>query len=202
MHHYFSRFYALGLCSCLLYGCTSNNSSTAGNQSASSAPATNVLTPKGATNFSSKEANFAIYFPGKVTPSQSAGSSQWGDYQTFTYSCKAPSVSYVVIATTIPSGVDTSDPVSFINGVQKGLLKSSGATIDRSRELTLNTTPGRELYTTIKAGGNTGKSRVFIFVTPTISYQIMAVGLDGEFQTSQAQTQIEKVLGSFRLLAK
>jgi len=48
--------------------------------------------------------------------------------------------------------------------------------------------------------GGAALSRVYIYFTPKISYQVMAIGLKNEFQGQQAQ--IEKVLSSFRLVNK
>lgn len=107
-------------------------------------------------------------------------------------------MSYLVVATTIPPKVDTSDPLNFIDGVQKGLVEEASAKLEKSRDVTLNGIPGREIHTSMNQGA--ALSRAYIYFTPTISYQVMAIGLKKEIQAQSAQ--IDKVLGSFRLLNK
>ena len=116
----------------------------------------------------------------------------------FTFRSDTRPVTYIVIATTIPAKVDTSDAEDFIDGVQKGLLQGSGGKLQKSQGVTLNSIPGRELHTTLQEGA--ALSRVYIYLAPEISYQVMAVGLKKEFQSQKPQ--IDKVLTSFRLLDK
>lgn len=195
-------FPSIVFCATLIAGCTSNTST-----SRSSAPsvtatnavdAANVIAPKGTPNFTSKAANFSIYFPVKPTEKRTPGSSQWGSYETFIYQSETKPVSYLVVATTIPAKVDTSDPLNFIDGVQKGLVEEASAKLEKSRDVTLNGIPGREIHTSMNQGA--ALSRAYIYFTPRISYQVMAVGLKKEIQAQSAQ--IDKVLGSFRLLDK
>ena len=187
----FSRA-ALGLCLALLGGCAADS----GYQVAPE----NKLTPQGATNFTSQRAGFSIYFPTQATEKVASGQSQWGDYQTYTYQSATAPVTYVVLAMTIPDNVDKTNATQFLDGVQKGFLASAQATIDKTRDVTLNDLPGRELHISMRDGAAVG--RMYVYLAPKISYQVMAIGLKSEFESQAAQAETEKVLGSFRVTGK
>jgi hypothetical protein len=180
-------------------GCASNNASTRSDvQGIPPVASQNAITPKGATNFTSKTAGFSIYFPVEPTEKRISSTSKWGDYERFTYQSETEPVTYMVLATTIPPAVDTSNPREFIEDVQTGMVQEASAKVQTSRNITLDGIPGREVQTSIMNG--VALSRAYIYFTPTISYQIMAVGLKKEFESQQPQ--IEKVLSSFRLTDK
>lgn len=192
-----SPFVGVALSVLFIGGCGSNNA-PATTQVAPRVASVQSVKPQNPTNFSSKAAGFAIYFPAKAVQTKKPGTSEWGKFDTFMFECKTVPVSYVVIAMTIPPQVDTSDTAHFMDGVQEGLLGSSGATLDKSRNITTNGAQGRELFTSMMGGA--AKSRAAIFVTPKMSFQVMAVAKAKEFESQQPQ--IEKVFRSFRLLGR
>lgn len=199
MNQRFSLLIPIGLYAVLIGGCAANNTSnSSGNPSTPSVASENLITPKGTPNFTSRAAGFSIYFPVKPTEKRTPGTSEWGDYETFTYQSETEPVTYVIIATTIPTKVDTSNPTEFIDSVQQGFIEEASAKLEKSRDVTLNSMPGREIRTSMHQGA--ALSHGYIYFTPKISYQVMAVGLKKEFQGQQAQ--IEKVLSSFRLINK
>ena len=196
MNPRFSSFISLSLCAAFIGGCASNNLSKGSGSQSTPVVSENSITPKGTPNFTSKAAGFSIYFPVKPTEKRTPSTSEWGDHETFIYQSETKPVTYVIIATTIPPKVDTSDSVNFIDSVQQGLSEEANAKVEKVRDVSLDGTPGREIRATMHEGA--AQSRVYIYFTPKITYQVMAVGAKKEFQNQQAQ--VEKVLSSFRLV--
>lgn len=181
----------LGSCAAFVGGCTSSNSSA-------SLGAANLIKPQGSPNFRSPEANFAIYFPVSPQKRQVSNSIEGANFKTFFFASRTSVVHYLVVATTIPAEADASNPTTFLNGLQKGFLKGSKAKLEKSREVSLDGVPGRELN--LSAQNGAALSRVYLYFTPKISYQVMAIAPKDNFQ--RQRVQIDKVLGSFRLLSK
>lgn len=114
------------------------------------------------------------------------------------YQSETKPVTYLIVATTIPPKVDTSDPTHFIDGVQQGLEEVANTKVEKIRDVSLDGTPGREFRTTMHEGA--AHARGYIYFTPKVTYQVTAIGAKKELQSQQAQ--IEKVLGSFRLVSE
>lgn len=176
---------------CAISGCAPQKTA---NSDATKKVVGTAITSKVAPNFTSEDAKFSIYFPAKPTEKRTPTKDREKDSETFQFLSETAAVSYIVIAITIPPNVDSSDAADFINGMQQGFLEA-GATLEKSRDINLDGVPGRELRTNMLNG--TASSRIYMYLTPRISYQIVAVGLKKDMQSQQAQ--IEKVLNSFRL---
>ncbi len=115
----------------------------------------------------------------------------------FMYQSETEPVTYLIITTTIPPKVDTSNPIHFIDSVQQGMAEATKAKVEKIRDVSLDGTPGREFRTTMHEGA--AHARGYIYFTPKVTYQVTAIGAKEELQSQQAQ--IEKVLGSFRLVS-
>jgi hypothetical protein len=193
-----SSLISFSLCAAFIGGCASKDSS---HDSASQSTPTIVseisITPKGTPNFTSKAAGFSIYFPVKPTEKRMPRASEWGDSEMFMYQSETEPVTYLIITTTIPPKVDTSNPIHFIDSVQQGMAEATKAKVEKIRDVSLDGTPGREFRTTMHEGA--AHARGYIYFTPKVTYQVTAIGAKEELQSQQAQ--IEKVLGSFRLVS-
>lgn len=163
------------------------------NKTDAPAPGAVVITPTGATNFTSKESRFSIDFPIKPLETKSSVQEMGQTLQVAQYMSTAAPISYLVVTITVPAN-SGSNSIAFLDGVQKGFLTSGKAKLESSRELSFNGTPGRELRCSLQNG--TVFSLVRIYATPTMSYQVMAVGAKADVDAQAAK--IDKVLSSFR----
>lgn len=159
------------------------------------APGAIVITPTGATNFTSKESRFSMALPAKPIETKRSEQAEGQTYQISQFQTASTPIVYLVLAISIPAQADVSDTGKFLDGVQSGFLKSGQAQLTGRRELSLNGTPGRELRCTIQNGAVASIAR--IYALPNISYQVMAVGAKKDVEAQAAQ--IDKVLTSFRI---
>jgi hypothetical protein len=174
------------LCAALISGCASRNTTPA--------VTGRLITPQGSPSFTSPTGNYAIWFPVKPTENKQV---MEGVEHSIVQAETKP-VTYVIIYTPIPSDVNTSDTKSYLDSAQKGLLEGAQAKLVSAEDINLEGVPGREIVNSSFEGK--ALSRVRIYLTPRMSYQIMAAGLREEMRKNEAQTG--KVLDSFRLLSK
>lgn len=147
--------------------------------------------------FISKSTHFSMAFPEAPKLSQQSLPTGYGTFQMYTYSAASELLTYAVIAAVAPKAEKTS-PQRFLDGMQKGLLKTSKATVLNSRPVNLGGAPGRELQLSLQDGKVL--ARAYLYFTPKISYQVMAVGKKEDFQASKAE--LNQVMGSFRIAGK
>ena len=164
-------------------------------QTQSIAPFGKAVSQSGVTNFTPKTGGFSIYFPTKPTESTKSAPAAGTILKAMIYQSATPAVTYMVLTTPIPDDVDFANPAKFLDPAQKGMLESSKGQLVKSEDIHLSNIPGREVHSSMLNGAALCRTRMYL--TPKVSYMVMAVGEKDKFNSQKAQ--IDKVFNSFKV---
>ena len=161
------------------------------------APTRRQITSQTAPSFTSKERGFAVWLPVVPVPTQQEQKLPTGQTMTaHIFLAQSNPVSYGIVATPIPAGVDVSNTKAQLDATQGGFISSSQAKLIKSEDIQIGGFQGREITTSSLGGAATGRTR--FLMTPKSSYLFFAAGEKAAMQSQKAQ--VDKVLDSFQIL--
>ncbi len=120
------------------------------------------------------------------------------DGQSFTLSsfeAQFESLTYLAEVTPVLPSVDVFDPAKQLDNWQQEILATTGAKLQKSEEIQLATSRGREIKASVQGGQQIFRNRFYF--TPQAFYSISVLGAKTSMQTKNAQ--IDRFLNSFRL---
>lgn len=163
---------------------------------AKAAPVRKIV-PKGATNFISKEHQFKIWLPVKPEFIEEDSPGKSKEFTSFVWAAESKKVLYYVMIKPNLAGIAGSSSKKQLDEVEKQTIQGFKAKFKKSEAIQLDKFAGRQINL---AGVKTHKGKVFarIYVTPKISYSVIAGAYVAEMQNQAAQ--INRVFDSFRIL--